>query len=224
LESSREKRERLIDFTLYLITDRTLFASHHALFNALEDALRTGVKAVQLREKDLPVRELLEMAYRMRELTQKYRARLFINDRVDVAMCVGADGVHLGQSGIPVSAVRNMVKEGFIIGASTHSVDEATTAEREGADFVTFGPLFETPSKRRYGAPLGIGSMGEARKRVSLPIFGIGGIQQGKVREVMDSGAFGVALISGILGETDIKAAAEGYLQILHQAPISPPS
>jgi thiamine-phosphate pyrophosphorylase len=185
------------------------------LFSAVEGALRAGVRAVQLREKELPVRELLKMAYNMRELTRKYGARLFINDRVDIALCAEADGVHLGQSGIPVSAVRNMVKEEFIIGASTHSMEEATTAEREGADFITFGPLFETPSKRAYGAPLGVEALREVRERVSIPLFGIGGIKHGNVREVLQSGAFGVALISGILGEADIKSAAEGYLNML---------
>ena len=205
----------MIDFNLYLITGRKLLAAHHSLFSAVEDALKAGVRAVQLREKDLPIRELLEMAYEMRELTGKYRARLFINDRVDIAVCVEADGVHLGQSGIPVSAVRNMVKEGFIIGASTHSVEEATTAEREGADFITFGPLFETPSKIKYGVPLGIDALREVRERVSIPFFGIGGIKPGNVREVMNSGAFGIALISGILAEADIKGAAERYLNIM---------
>jgi thiamine-phosphate pyrophosphorylase len=208
-------REQLIDFNLYLITERKLLAAHHSLFSALEDALKAGVRAVQLREKDLPIRALLEMAYRIRELTGKYHARLFINDRVDVALCVEADGVHLGQSGIPVSAVRNMVRKGFIIGASTHSVEEATTAEREGADFITFGPLFETPSKLKYGDPLGIDPLREARERASIPLFGIGGIKPGNVKEVMNSGAFGVALISGILAEPDIKGAAERYLNIM---------
>jgi thiamine-phosphate pyrophosphorylase len=221
---SRGKSERLIDFTLYLITDRKLLAAHHLLFSAVEDALRAGVRAVQLREKDLPIRELLEMAYRMRELTDKYHARLFINDRVDIALCAEADGVHLGQSGIPVSAVRNLVEESFIVGASTHSVEEATIAEREGADFITFGPLFETPSKRTYGAPLGLDALREVKERVSIPLFGIGGIKPAHVREVMDAGAFGVALISGILGETDIKGAAEGYLHILQRLPFSPSS
>jgi thiamine-phosphate pyrophosphorylase len=114
-----------------------------------------------------------------------------------------------------------MVKERFIIGASTHSLEEATTAEKEGADFITFGPLFETPSKRAYGAPLGTDALREIKERVSIPLFGIGGIKQGKVREVMNSGAFGVALINGILGEADIKGAAEGYLHMLQQVPFS---
>ena len=205
----------MIDFTVYLISDRKLLSAHHLLFSAVEDALRSGVRAIQLREKDLSVREVLGMAYRMRELTRKYRARFFINDRVDIALCTEADGVHLGQSGIPVSAVRNMVKEGFLIGVSTHSMEEAISAEKEGADFVTFGPLFETPSKRVYGAPLGAEALREVRKRVSIPLFGIGGIKHGNVREVLQSGAFGVALISGILGEADIKGATERYLNML---------
>jgi len=212
----------VIDFTLYLITDRTLFSTHHLLFGAVEEALRAGVRAVQLREKDLPVRGQLEMAYRMRELTVKYDTKLLINESVDIALCVEADGVHLGQSGIPISAVKTIVKEGFLIGASTHSVAEAVIAEKEGADFITFGPLRETPSKIRYGTPLGMKSIREVRERVSLPIFGIGGIKQEHVREIMHLGATGVALISGILGETHIKAATEGYLNRLRQLPFIP--
>src|SRR5208337_530333 len=108
------------DFKLYLITDRKLFPDEDAFFEALEGALKAGVKAVQLREKDLPARELLAMGYRMRQLTSEYSVKLFINDRTDIALCARADGVHLGQESMPVYAVRKVVGEGFIIGVSTH--------------------------------------------------------------------------------------------------------
>ncbi len=139
------KRDELIDFKLYLITDRKLVTRHLSLVTAVEEALKGGVKALQLREKDLGTRELLDMAYRMRELTGKYRAKLFINDRVDIALSVEADGVHLGQKSIPAYAVRKIVKDKFMIGVSAHSIEEAKQAEKEGADFITLGPVYKTP-------------------------------------------------------------------------------
>jgi len=207
--------ERSIDFRLYLITDRRILSGTRKFLEAVEDALRAGLKAVQLREKDLSIRELLDIAYRMRELTARYGARLFINDRVDVAICVNADGLHIGQSGIPVHAVRSMVGERMMIGASTHNVDEVLTAEKEGADFITFGPLFDTASKRKYGEPLGIEALTGIRKRTSLKVFGIGGIKTDNIKDVINSGAWGIALISGILGEADIRGTAKKYLEML---------
>lgn len=206
-----------IDFKLYLITDKKLFTNDYSLFTAVEDALKAGVKAVQLREKDLPIRELLDMAYRMREITSRYNAKLFVNDRVDVALCVNADGVHLGQSGIPVHAVRKITAEKLLIGASTHNAEEALAAQEEGADFITFGPVYATPSKAEYGKPAGIESLKSAIGKTSIPVFGIGGIKTDTVKEVIHSGAYGIALIRGILGEIDIKGAAAKYLEILQK-------
>lgn len=210
---------RRIDFRLYLITDRMLFDNTRdsslvtcKLLDAVEDALKAGIKAVQLREKDLPIRDLLVLAYRMRELTSRYNAKLFINDRVDVAMCAGADGVHLGQSGIPVHAVRKIVGKGLLIGASTHSIEEALTAEKEGADFITFGPVYATPSKLKYGQPVGISPLRDVSRRLSVPVFGIGGIRQDRVKEVLDTGAHGISVISGIFGGADVRGAALGFL------------
>ncbi len=204
-----------IDFNLYLITDRKLFPSRDLLFTAVEEALKAGVRAIQLREKDATTKELLAMSYGMRELTEKYGAMLFINDRVDVALCVKADGVHLGRSGIPVYAVRDIFGDRLKIGVSTHNLEEALTAERKGADFITFGPLYHTPSKSSYGEPVGLASLKMIRGKVRLPIFGIGGIKPERVKEVKDAGAYGVALISGILGERDIRKATEKYLKAL---------
>jgi thiamine-phosphate pyrophosphorylase len=206
-----------IDFELYLITDRKLFTNDYSLFTAVESALKAGVKAVQLREKNLPTRELLAMAYKMRELTARYNARLLINDSVDITLCVNADGVHLGQTSMPAYAVRKIAGD-KLIGVSTHNLDEALTAEREGADFITFGPIYPTPSKLKYGEPVGIKLLKKTSERVVTPIFGIGGIKPDNVKEVLDAGAYGVALISGILGMKDIKNAAERYLVTVQQA------
>lgn len=207
-------RKKSIDFKLYLITDRTLITHHSSLVTAVEEALEAGVRAVQFREKDLPVREQLDMAYSMKDLTTRYNAMLFINDRVDIALCVGAEGVHLGQSGIPVHAVRDMAGNKLMIGASTHSLEEASIAEEEGADFITFGPIYDTPSKVKYGRPVGIDALKEVNKKVSIPIFGIGGIKTDNIKDVIDAGAQGIALISGIFGEPDVRKATQEYLKV----------
>ena len=210
--------ERPVDFKLYLITDRKLFCDKDAFWGAIEGALKAGVKAVQLREKDLPTRELLAMAYGMRALTSEYGAKLFINDRTDIALCAGADGVHLGQESMPVYAVRTIAGDGFIIGVSTHSLKEAILAEKEGADFITFGPVYQTPSKLKYGAPVGLEALNKVAAETGIPVFGIGGIRPDTINAVMKSGAHGIAAISGILGEDDTKTAAERYMEKINTA------
>ncbi len=205
----------MIDFKLYLITDRKLFAGEYSLFTGIEDALKAGVKVIQLREKDLGIRELLGMAYKMRELTKKHNAKLFINDRIDIALAVGADGVHLGQQSIPAHAVRKMVKDKLMIGVSTHNVSEAVEAEKGGADFITLGPIYQTSSKLKYGKPIGVDAIRKVKSSVSIPVFAIGGIKEDKIKEVMDAGAGGVALISGILRAKNIKEKTEEFLRLL---------
>ena len=202
-------------FAIYLITDRKILEAERSLSAAVEEALLGGIQAVQLREKDLPTRELLDMAYGLRELTATHGAKLFVNDRVDIALAVRADGVHLGSSSIPVRAARKAAGEGMLIGVSTHSVDEAINAETEGAAFVTLGPIFETPSKVRYGKPLGPEILREARGKISIPIFAIGGIRKESAGIVLKSGAAGIALISGILGSDDIRTTTGEFMRLL---------
>lgn len=182
---------------------------------AIETALEAGVGVIQLREKDLSVRELFDMAVWMRELTGEYGARLFINDRVDVALSVGADGVHLGRDSIPAYAVRKISGNKLMVGVSAHGIEEAIGAEKDGADFITLGPIYETPSKLKYGKPIGIDILREVKSRVSIPVLAIGGIKLERVKEVMDAGADGIAMISAILGSNDIKESTEEFLRLL---------
>jgi len=207
--------ERRIDFKLYLITDRKLFPDNDSFLSALEAALKGGVSALQLREKDLPAGELLAMAYRIRRLASKYSAKFFVNDRIDVALCSGADGVHLGQAGIPVCAARKTAGDLLLVGVSTHSLREARLAEEERADFITFGPLYRTPSKLKFGSPVGLAGLKKVTEQISIPVFGIGGIGHDAVNAVMKCGADGVAVIRGILGGADARTAAEQYINIL---------
>lgn len=202
-----------LDFNLYLVTDRKILGSK-PLVKATEEALKGGIRAVQLREKDLGTRALLKLAYEMREITLKYDARLFINDRVDIAIAVDADGVQLGQKSIPPYAVRRLASR-LIIGVSTHNMDEARKAQQDGADFITLGPVFQTQSKAKYGEPLGLSALKEVTKGVSVPVFGIGGVNIENIKDVMDCGAAGGSMITGIYGAKDIKAATLKILKLL---------
>lgn len=196
----------VVDFKLYLITDRK--QTKMPLPDAVRLALQGGVRAIQVREKDVPVQELLALSQELRNLTKEFGAQLFINDRVDVAVAVDADGVHLGHESMPADAVRKIVGPNMLIGVSTHNLDEAKKAEVDGADFVTFGPVFSTPSKMAYGAPVGIEALRIAKNNIRIPVFGIGGIKQENVAEVVLTGADGIAIISAILSADDITKAA----------------
>jgi len=198
-----------VAFRLYLITDRKIATK--PLPEAVRLALEGGVKAIQLREKDLPVRELLSLAKELRSITREFGAQLFINDRLDVAMIVGADGVHLGHQSMPVEAVRKVVGAGLLIGVSTHSTDEALAAQAGGADFVTFGPIFETTSKAGICVPVGAAAIRKLKNEINLPVFGLGGIKSGNMLQVMSAGADGIAMISAIFAAEDIRKTAAAF-------------
>jgi thiamine-phosphate pyrophosphorylase len=196
-----------IDFKLYLITDRKQIKM--PLPAAVRLALEGGVPAIQLREKDLPIRELLALSQELRAMTKEFGAKLFINDNVDVAVAVDADGVHLGHQSMPAAAVRNIVGRKLMIGVSTHTLDEVRAAESGGADFVTFGPIYETPSKAHLGAPVGIEALRSVKRAVDIPIFALGGIRGKNIGHVLWAGAYGVSMISAIFGAEDIRKAAK---------------
>jgi thiamine-phosphate pyrophosphorylase len=204
-------------FNLYLITDRRGCAGR-PLATVVEESLKGGVKALQLREKDLPGRDLYDAAQEMRELTLRYGAQLLINDRVDIALAVEADGVHLGERGIPVTQARRLLGTGKLIGVSCHSLEGAADARDMGADFITYGPVFYTPSKAAYGPPVGLESLAEVTRNLRLPVFAIGGINSSSARDVVSAGASGIALISAILAADDPRKESETLLALLNAA------
>lgn len=196
-----------VDFRVYLITDRRL-APGGDLPGSVEKALAGGVRAVQLREKDLEGNDLFLLAERLRALTARHKAMLLVNDRVDVAMAVGADGVHLGVLSIPPREARRLLGEKAIIGCSTHNRRELMEAGEGGADFVTFGPVYATKSKASYGPPVGVSALADACGRSRIPVFALGGVGPGNAGEAVRAGAYGIALISGIIAAADPRAAA----------------
>jgi thiamine-phosphate pyrophosphorylase len=194
-------------FRLYLVTDRTRTAGR-PLLEVVEQALEGGVDAVQLREKDLPAGELFALARRCQELCRRHAARFLINDRIDVALAVGADGVHLPVDSFKPAEARRLLGTGALIGASAHSVAEAHAAMAAGADFIVFGPIYDTPSKRRFGPPVGLGALADAARTVALPVLAIGGITASRLPAVSRQGAHGIAVVSAVLEAESPRAAA----------------
>ena len=203
-----------VDFSLYLITDR-----HQARGRSLQDvvsaALRAGVRAIQLREKDLPTRPLLALARELTDLARSYGARVLVNDRADVCLAADSDGTHLPTAGLRPAAARRVLGPGRLIGVSAHSTDEAVRAEKDGADFIVLGPIFETPAKRDFGPPIGLGELERARMRCSVPLFGIGGVTTPRVRDVVKAGAHGVAVVGSVMAADDVERAARELLTAL---------
>jgi thiamine-phosphate pyrophosphorylase len=201
-----------LDFLqVYLITDRQRIGKDQFL-SAVENALQGGIKALQIREKDLSPKELLDLALGVKQLTQRYKAKLFINDRADIAVMALADGVHLTESSVSTREIKKQFPD-LLIGVSTHSIEGARSAEAQGADFITFSPIYETPSKTGYGPPQGLDMLRQVTLAVGLPVLALGGITMHRVPECIEQGVFGVALISDIWDSTDIKQQSSKYIQ-----------
>jgi len=199
------------NFDLYLITDRKLTWGRD-LCAILEQALDGGVKAIQLREKDLDGKEIFKLAEKISVLCQRFDAQLFINDRIDVALAVDAAGVQLGKSSLPIETARALLGEKKLIGFSSHGVEEATAAQRGGANFLLFGPVFFTPSKAPFGAPQGVGALKEVVEKSAIPVYAIGGINAERLPATVNTGVRGVALISAIISAGNPTAAARTIL------------
>ena len=182
---------------------------------AAEDTLRQllagGAAIVQLRVKTMAPRNFLELARFARAETRAYGCKLIINDRVDVALACDADGVHLGQDDLPLAAGRKLVGQ-KIVGVSTHDIEQARDAERKGADYIGFGPMFDTTTKNTGYAARGVEMLGKIRAAVKLPIVAIGGINEQNVTQVWQAGADSAAIISDLLGAADLIAKTQRIL------------
>lgn len=205
---------KAVDFDLYLVTDRNQTGGRDLLW-VLEQALDGGIKAIQLREKDLPGKDLFLLAEKTSKLCQAYRAALFINDRVDVALAVNAAGVQLSKASLPIVTARTLLGPQKIIGVSTHTLQEAREAEQNGADFILFGPVYFTASKAAYGDPQGLPALKAIVDNVSLPVYAIGGITPENTEATKKIGVRGVALISAIVSAGSPKKATEQMLRKL---------
>jgi len=206
----------LDELSLTLVTDRTQTRGRD-LAAVIGECLAEGLPAVQVREKDLTAGELAALCRRLRPLTRDYGARLIVNDRLDVALAVGADGVQRTGTSLSLRDMRAVAGQRLQIGASVHSLDEALGAQREGADWIVFGPVYDTASKRAYGPPQGLDRLAEVARAVRIPVIAIGGITPERVADVLASGGRGVGVISGILAAASPAAETRRYVKELAQ-------
>ena len=195
---------------LYLVTDR-LQTRGRELTHLLQDMLPHGRMMIQIREKDLDTQTLLSFSQNIQQVVQSYNAPFLVNDRVDVVLALNAAGVHLRSNSLPVSQVRQLLHQGQWIGCSVHSVEAAMRVETEGADFLVLGPIYDTPSKRPFGSPLGLTVLEETCRSCRIPVYAIGGISALRVREVKHAGAYGVAVISALLEAEHVEHAVQEF-------------
>jgi len=202
---------------LCLVTDRSQTRGRD-LVTVVGECLAAGLPAVQVREKDLPAAELAALCRQLRAPTRERGALLIVNDRVDVALATAADAVQRTSASLPLEDIRAIAGARLRVGASVHSLEDAVEAEAKGADWVVFGPVYDTPSKRRYGAPQGLDALAKVAGRVRIPVVAIGGITPERVAEVRAAGASGVAAITAILDAPSPADAVRRFLAALAAA------
>ncbi|HEX3000880.1 MAG TPA: thiamine phosphate synthase [Methanoregula sp.] len=202
---------------LYVITDEGL-AGGLPHSEIARRAVLGGADVIQLRDKTLPSLELVRVGREIRTLTRNAGALFIVNDRLDIAFACGADGIHLGQDDLACGTARQLSPAGFIIGVSVGSVDEAKRAEQQGADYVAVSPVFPTRSKSDAGPGFGLATIREIRASVRIPVIAIGGIGPANAADVIRAGADGIAVISAVVSQDDITAAARGLASIIAAA------
>ncbi len=206
-----------IDYSLYLVTDRELARGRPTL-EIVSAAVHGGTSVVQLREKDCSTRDFIEQALTLKEFLKDSGVPLIINDRVDVALAVKADGVHLGQTDMPLETAKEILGDSMIIGISAESLQDAIEAEKDGADYLGVSPIYATPTKTDTAPPLGLKGLREIRAAVKLPLVGIGGLNRETAADVIRNGGDGVAVVSAIVAADDPEAAAKGLRQVIEEA------
>ena len=209
----------MVDYSVYLVTDRELARGRTTLEIATA-AIRGGVSCIQLREKTCSTREFIDEALAIRSLLARHEIPLIINDRVDVALAVKADGIHLGQKDMPCSMARQLIPENMIVGISVESLDDAIAAQKDGADYLGVSPIYPTPTKTDTAQALGLEGLRSIRSEVNLPLVGIGGLNADNAEAVIHNGADGVAVVSAIVAADDPEAATRDLIEIVRLAKI----
>lgn len=202
------------DWRLYLVTDRNLLKGR-PLETVVESAVRGGVTAVQIREKDCPARECIELARKLRGLLSRLGVPLLVNDRVDIALAAGADGVHLGQSDMPVREARRLMGPDVLIGVSVETVEQAREAEKEDVDYLGVSAIFATPTKKDTAAEWGIEGLGRLRPLCRRTLVAIGGLNEENAGAVIRAGADGIAVVSAVCAAGDPEQAARRLREII---------
>ncbi|MCS7277518.1 MAG: thiamine phosphate synthase [Aquificaceae bacterium] len=201
------------NLTLYLVTDDSYFQDRD-LVSTIESAIRGGITALQYRFKKKPARQMYEELLVLRELTRRHGVDLVVNDRVDLALAVEADGVHVGQEDLPPDVVRKLVGESMYIGYSVNSVEKLKEVEHLPIDYIGFGSIYETTTKQNYKL-VGLEGLRQAVKLTTKPIVAIGGMTHYRVQEVLGAGAKGIAVVSAILGFEDVERATRSLVEAM---------
>jgi thiamine-phosphate pyrophosphorylase len=212
-EQHEKRMERFLKAGLYLVTSQSM-SSGRKTADIVAASLKAGVRLIQLREKDMPVREFFELSLKVRKLTTEAGALLLINDRLDIAMASGADGVHLGQDDFPIGEARKLAPD-MIIGASSHSKEEAVAAEKAGASYVNIGPLFPTGTKKWTGEYLGVDAVPRISKGLRIPFTVMGGIKKEHISGLLSAGARTMAVVTAVTAAPDPEYAARELLAMI---------
>jgi thiamine-phosphate pyrophosphorylase len=208
--------KRSVPWRLMLITDR--LQAKRDLLEIIEESCVAGIDAVQIREKDLSDKELMLLVQRAHKITRNHGVPLIVNNAVDVALAAGADGVHLGGRSLPIDAARRIVGDEMLVGASTHDLEEVRVANQMGADYLVFGPVFDTPSKQGVVSTTGLEPITELKRNTSIPIFALGGVKRANLAQILSAGFDGAAAIGEIMAAehpgqvvSELRAIAEEF-------------
>ena len=206
-----------MDYTLYLVTDANLSRgrSHREV---VEAAILGGVTVVQYREKSASTRRMIYEALELRDLCRRYGVPFIVDDRVDVALAVEADGVHVGQDDMPASLARRLIGHDKVLGVSAENVEQALAAQADGADYIGASPIFATPTKPDAPQPMGVAGLLQMARACPLPIVAIGGLNATNAGSMIRAGAAGVAVVSAIVGAEDVQAAASELRHVIDLA------
>jgi thiamine-phosphate pyrophosphorylase len=208
--------DKKLDFNLYVVLGEE-FSKGRDFMEVAAKAIEGGAGAIQLRAKNMEKRAVLDWAYRLRDLTRQHDVTFIINDHLDVALAVDADGVHLGQDDFPVREARRIAGPSLILGASTHSVDEALEAVEAGASYINIGPIFQTGTKVNVMDAIGPDMITQVTSKVDIPYTVMGGIKIHNVDEPLQRGARRIAVVTAVVGEDDITAAARAFSDKIHE-------
>lgn len=206
------KKDKLNNIDFYLVTDSEL--SRNGTLSDVEQAIKAGCKIIQYREKNKSTKQMIEEASQIKVMC-KEKAVFVVNDRVDVALAVGADGVHIGQDDIPFEIARNLLGEGKIIGLTTHNVEESVDAEKIGADYIGLSPIFATATKKDAGIGCGTSMIDKVRQQVKLPIVAIGGINKSNLRDIIRAGADATGVISAVVCSEDVYKEVREFIALI---------
>ncbi|MGE5391722.1 MAG: thiamine phosphate synthase [Deltaproteobacteria bacterium] len=207
----------VIDFSLYMVTDRDLLGGRN-LIEEVKKAIKGGVTAVQLREKKAGAREFYQMALALKQEMSGTGVPLIINDRLDIALASGADGLHIGQEDLPLQTAAAIMPAGSIIGLSVNSELEAREGARHGASYLGVGPVFQTTTKEDARSPIGLEGLRNIKEKNNIPLVAIGGINEDNVTTVKNAGAEGVAVVSALMGAPDIETAARRLIRLWRES------